>query len=109
MANMGEIMTTEVKEKRKRGLSAYEQETIINFNKEESIAYIFTYEKTWQRHLERRLGLKPTINNGHGGKEYQLPKGLIPMPRAKRRYSEQTKKKMAARLASVRGKQHSLL
>jgi predicted mannosyl-3-phosphoglycerate phosphatase (HAD superfamily) len=106
---MGEIMTTEVKEKRKRGLSAYEQETIINFNKEESIAYIFTYEKTWQRHLERRLGLKPTINNGYGGKEYQLPKGLIPMPRAKRRYSEQTKKKMAARLASIRGKQHSLL
>jgi hypothetical protein len=102
-------MTTEVKEKRKRGLSAYEQETIINFNREESIAYIFTYEKTWQRHLERRLGLKPTSNNGHGGKEYQLPKDLIPMPRAKRRYSEQTKKKMAAKLASVRGKQHSLL
>jgi len=103
-------MTTEVKERqRRRGLSAYEQETIINFNKEESIAYIFTYEKTWQRHLERRLGLKPTMDNGHGGKEYQLPKGLIPMPRAKRRYSEQAKKKMAARLARIRGKQASLL
>ena len=109
MLNKGETMTTEVKEKRRRGLSAYEQETIINFNKEESIAYVFTYEKTWQRHLERRLGLKPTMNNGHGGKEYQLPKSSIPMPRAKRRYSEQTKKKMAARLARVRGKQHSLL
>ena len=102
-------MTTEVKGKQRYSLSAYEQETIINFNKEESIAYIFTYEKTWQRHLERRLGLKPTMDNGHCGREYQLPKGLIPMPRAKRRYSEQTKRKMAARLARVRGRQEPLL
>ena len=102
-------MTTEVKEKQRRGLSAYEQETIINFNKEESIAYIFTYEKTWQKHLEQRLGLKPVMNNGFGGKEYQLPKGLIPMPRAKRQYSEQTKKKMAGRLAKIRAKQKPLL
>jgi len=35
-------MTTEIKQKRRRRVSAYEQETIINFNKEESIAYIFT-------------------------------------------------------------------
>jgi len=28
-------------------LSNYEQETIINFNKEEKATYIFTYEKTW--------------------------------------------------------------
>ena len=102
-------MTAEVKEKQRRGLSAYEQETIINFNKEEKIAYIFTYEKTWQKHLERKLGLKPVMDNGFGGKEYQLPKGLIPMPRAKRQYSEQTRKKMAARLARIRGKQKPLL
>ena len=102
-------MKTEVKEKRRSTLSPYEQETIINFNKDESIAYIFTYEKTWQKHLETRLGLKPAMDNGHGGKEYQLPKGLIRMPRAKRQYSEQTKKKMAARLARVRGKQVPLL
>ena len=95
---------TEVKEKRRHRLPAYEQETIINFNKEENIADIFTYEKTWQRHLERRLGLKPTMDNGWGGKEYQLPKDLIPMPRAKRKYSEQAKKKMADRLAMMRGK-----
>lgn len=102
-------MANKVKEKQQRqGLSAYEQETIINFNKEESIAYIFTYEKTWQKHLEQRLGLMPVMDNGYGGKEYQLPKGLIPMPRAKRRYSEQTRKKMAARLARIRGKQKPL-
>ena len=102
-------MTTEVKERKRHDLSAYEQETIINFNKEENIAYIFTYEKTWQKHLEQRLGLKPVMDNGFGGKEYQLPKGLIPMPRAKRQYSEQTKKKMAERLARIRGRQKRLL
>ena len=45
--------------KMSKGLSNYEQETIINFNKAEDIAHIFTYEKTWQQHLEGRLGLKP--------------------------------------------------
>ena len=90
-------------------LTRQEQETIINFNKVESIAYIFTYEKTWQKHLEQRLGLKPVMDNGFGGKEYQLPKGLIPMPRAKRQYSEQTKKNMAARLAKIRDRQKPLL
>jgi len=102
-------MTNKAKEKQqRRSLSAYEQETIINFNKAEDPAYIFTYEKTWQKHLEKRLGLKPVMDNGYGGKEYQLPKGLISMPRAKRRYSEQTRKKMAARLAKIRGKQRPL-
>ena len=103
------MVTVEKETTKRKGLSAYEQETIVNFNKKESIAYIFTYEKTWQKHLEQRLGLKPVMNNGYGGKEYQLPKGLIPMPRAKRQYSEQTKKKMAARLARIRGRQKPLL
>lgn len=40
-------------------LTNYEQETIINFSKAESIAHIFTDENTWQKHLEGRLGLKP--------------------------------------------------
>jgi hypothetical protein len=95
--------------KKGRGLSAYELETIINFNQGENIAYVFTYEKTWQKRMAQGLGLKPTMDNGYGGKEYQLSKGLIPMPRAKRRYSEQTKKEMAARLANIQRKQPSLL
>ncbi len=103
-------MTSKAMEKRySRNLTRYEKETTIGFNQEESIAYVFTYERTWQKHLEQRLGLKPVMDNGYGGKEYQLPKGLIPMPRAKRQYSEQTKKKMAARLARIRGKQKPLL
>ena len=60
-----------------RTVPSYEQETIINFNKAEDTAYIFTYEKTWQKHLEGRLGLKPVMGNGFGGKEYELPKSRM--------------------------------
>ena len=63
-------------------MDKYEQETIINFNKEEKIAHIFTYEKTWQRHLEGKLGLKPTMDNGKGGRGYEIDKNRIKMPRA---------------------------
>ena len=55
-----------------RNLTNYEQETIINFNKAEEVAYIFTYEKSGQRHLEKKLGLKPLYDNGFGGKEYKI-------------------------------------
>ena len=79
-------------------LSAYEQETIILFNRGEDTATIFTYEKTWQKHLESKLGLKPIMDNGFGGKEYELPKSRIKPPRAPRRLSESAKKKLAERL-----------
>ncbi len=99
-------MTTEVKEKQRRSLSAYEQETIINFNKEESIAYIFTYEKTWQKHLEQRLGLKPVMDNAYGGKEYQLPKKLIRPPRVPLKLPEKVRQERAKRLAGARWNSH---
>ncbi len=92
-----------------RMLTDEERETVITFNDGEATADIFTYNKAWQKHLEGKLGLKPVMDNGYGGREYQLLKGLIPMPRAKRQYSEQTKKKMATRLAKTRGKQGRLL
>ena len=79
-------------------MSKYEQETIINFNKAEDVAYIFTYEETWQKHLENRLGLKPTMDNGAGGKEYELPKSRIKPPRAPRKLSDSAKKKLTERL-----------
>ena len=81
-----------------RRLTSYEQETIINFNKAEETAYVFTYEKTWQKHLEGRLGLKPTLDNGFGGKGYEIDKKRIPMPRAPRKLSDSAKKKLAERL-----------
>jgi hypothetical protein len=79
-------------------LTSYEQETIINFNKAEDVAYIFTYEKTWQKHLEGRLGLKPLYDNGFGGREYELPKKMIKPPRAPRRLSDSARIKLAERL-----------
>ena len=84
-----------------RRLTNYEQETIINFNKDEDIAYIFTYEKTWQKHLEGRLGLKPVMDNGFGGKEYQISKKRIKPPRAPIKFSAETKARMAKRMANM--------
>jgi hypothetical protein len=79
-------------------LTNYEQEAIINFNKGEDKAHIFTYEKTWQKHLEGRLGLKPLYDNGFGGREYELPKKMIKPPRAPRRLSDSARIKLAERL-----------
>jgi len=86
----------------RRGLSSYEQETIINFNKDEAIAHIFTYEKTWQQHLEKKLGLKPTMDNGFGGKEYEIDKKRIRPPRAPVKLSAETRKRLAKRLSNGR-------
>lgn len=85
-------------------LSSYEQETTINFNKAEGIAHIFTYEKSWQKHLEGRLGLKPVMDNGFGGKEYMIDKKRIPMPRAPRKLSAEAKAQRAKQLADARQK-----
>ncbi len=79
-------------------LTNYEQETIINFNKEEKIAYIFTYDRRWQKHLEKKLGLKPVKDNGFGGRDYELPKSTIKLPRAPRKLSDSAKEKLAERL-----------
>ena len=81
-----------------RTLTSYEQETIISFNKEEKIAYIFTYEKTWQQHLEKKLGLKPLYDNDFGGREYEIDKKRVQPPRVPRKLSDSAKKKLAERL-----------
>jgi len=66
----------------KERLSNYEKETIINWNEAEPMASIFTYNKVWQKHLEKRLGLKPVMDNGYGGREYEISKKRIKPPRA---------------------------
>jgi hypothetical protein len=83
-------------------LTSYEQETIINFNKAEGIAHIFTYEKTWQKQLEGKLGLKPVMDNGFGGKEYELPKSRIKPPRAPKQLPNSVKNKLVERLQGNR-------
>ncbi len=81
-----------------RRLTTYEQETTINFNKAEDIAYIFTYEKAWQKHLESKLGLKPLYDNGFGGRGYKIDKKRIKLPRAPRELSASAKKELGERL-----------
>ncbi len=57
-----------------RKLTKYEQETTKNFNKADNVAYIFTHGKRWQQHIEEKLGIKPTDDNGFGGKNYEVNK-----------------------------------
>ena len=85
-------------------LSNAEQETIINFNKEDKIAYLFTYEITWQQHLEKKLGLKPTMDNGFGGKSYEIDKKRIKPPRAPVKISDANRKKLSERLRKINSK-----
>jgi len=84
-------------------LTSYEQETIITFNKAEDTACIFTYDRTWQKHLEGKFGLKPIRTDGFGGKEYEIDKKFIKPPRAKRQLSESAKQRLRA-MASTRNR-----
>lgn len=89
----------------KEKLSNYEKETIINFNEAEEMASIFTYNKAWQRHLEKRLGLKPFMDNGYGGKEYEISKKRIKPPRALRKLSPEARAKLRERIKKISKKQ----
>ena len=79
-------------------LTRYEKETIINFNEGENEAYIFTYNKKWQRHLETVMLLKPEETNDVGGKTYILPKDRIRLPQPKRVMSPEHKAKLTGNL-----------
>jgi len=89
---------------RRTSLSPAEQETVINFNRSDSTAHVFTYEKTWQKHLEGRLRLKPVMVNSRGGKEYLIDKKRVPMPRAPRRLTDRQRKELGQRLARGRAR-----
>ncbi len=81
-----------------RNLTGCEKETIIIFNEAEGTAHIFTYNRRWQRHLESKLGLTPLMDNGYGGKEYEIDKKRIRPPRAPMRLSLEARAKLAKRL-----------
>lgn len=79
-------------------LSKFEQETIVNFNQSDDKAFIFTYRRIWQRHLEKRLGLKPVRVNSFGGKDYELSWRFIRLPLAPRQLSAEEKVRLGQRL-----------
>ena len=86
-----------------RHLSPFEKETIIVFNKGEKEASIFTYEKTWQKHLETRFNIKPVLVNNYGGKSYIINKNRIMKPRA-----PLSKKKKVARKDLIKKSKESV-
>ena len=57
------------------------------------MASIFTYNEVWQRHLEKRLGLKPVFDNGYGAREYEIPKKRVRPPRAPVKLSAEARAK----------------
>jgi hypothetical protein len=90
------------KEKRTRNLTRYELETVINFNQEETDAYVFTYEVTWQKHIEQRLKIQPYLVNDSGGKSYRIPKKLIGKPRCPKKLTDEQRKAIGQRLSKNR-------
>jgi hypothetical protein len=79
-----------------RRLTSYEMETIVNFNEAEAVAYIFTYDKAWQRRIEKKLGITPYEDNGYGGRSYVVPKKSVRPPVAPRKLSAETRAKLAS-------------
>ena len=83
-------------------LALDEQETIINFNRGEKLASVFTYDKKWQKRM-KELGCKQVEDNGFGAKEYEIDKKRISMPRAPRKaMSEEQKAALGVRLQKAR-------
>jgi len=89
-------------------LALEERETIICFNETNEPASVYTCNKTWQKHIEQRLKIKPTYKNDYGGREYYVPKKQIPMPRARRVLSEEEKTRRATRLKSILSKNNPI-
>ena len=78
-------------------LTNEEKETIITFDETPADAIVFTYNKAWQKHIEQRLGIKPSMNNGAGGREYKVPKSRIKPPRAPLQLSAEQRQKLSDR------------
>ena len=76
-------------------LSQAERETVVSFDESSPEAVIFTYNRAWQQHLEKNLGLTPAMDNGFGGREYTIDKSRIRPPRAPVRLSEARRRALA--------------
>jgi ribosome biogenesis GTPase A len=83
-------------------IAEYEKETIILFNEADPMAEIYTHNKAWQQHLEKKLGLEPIATNSQGGKTYAIDKKRVKPPKAPKKLSEEAKAKLAERLAKMR-------
>lgn len=85
-------------------LSKYEQETVINYNNEEKLASIFTYDKTLIRKIDNKLSEYPDIKvvrRGESWAEYSLPKKWIKVG-FPRQLSDEQRAEMANRMRAAR-------
>lgn len=69
---------------KKKSLEPHEKETSVHFDRSSDVAFVFTYERSWQTHF-KRVGMEPTSDNGYGGLEYEIPKEWIRLPRPRTR------------------------
>ena len=76
-------------------ISRYEQETIINYNNEESIADIFTYDRRLITKL-RKAGVELKDTNGDGSYSCKVPKRWVKVS-PPRKVSDENKAKFAER------------
>lgn len=85
-------------------LSKYEQETVINYNNEEKLASIFTYDKTLMRKIDNKLSeyldIK-VVRRGESWAEYSLPKKWIKVG-FPRQLSDEQRAEMANRMRAAR-------
>ena len=76
-------------------LSKYEQETIINFNEDEAVASVYTYNPKLKERLKQMAARFPAdcsfvSKNSAGGVTYQISKKLVSI---RQPYSEERRQK----------------
>ena len=69
-------MEESIVEGKTQPLARWEMETIINWNKADGMANVYTHEGRIIKQLEK-LGFKANKTNDHGGKDYDIPKRWI--------------------------------
>ncbi len=79
-----------------------EKETIISFDESSPKANIYTFNSRWKNHLEKVLGIKPYKTYECGGREYEIDKKRLPLPRMPRKISEESRKQSGEKLKVAR-------
>lgn len=90
-------------------LTLYEQETIINYNREEKTASIYTHDPVLIRKLDalrQKSEAITVVREGKGWREYLCPKRWVKVspPRV---VSEENRAKLAERMKNMRKEQLS--
>lgn len=90
-------------------ITRYEQETIINYNNEEKVASVFTYDKSLIRKLNAHMDDFPDIklvNTGDDWAEYSIPKKWVKV-HFPRQLTDEQRSEMAERMKNARGKNNA--